>query len=124
MNALDDWVDKTALDFHRSVWPLHTMLRPLRVPCPRWILPGVAGLIREDRYVVSGAMTFMRSAFIPLLVGAAVRFTAPLAPPFWREWFGFAGTAVADIGLMLTAVGVALVFSMRLRRFVTVRCGS
>lgn len=124
MNALDDWVDRATLDFHRSVWPLHTMLRALRVPCPRWILPGVAELTREDRRIVSGAMTLMRSVFIPLLVGAAVRFTAPLAPPRERVGFGFAGTAVADVGLVLMALGLALVLEMRLRRFLAARCGS
>lgn len=124
MNALDDWVDKIALDFHRSVWPLHTMLRPLRVPCPRWILPSIVGLTREDRRIVSGAMTWMRVAFIPLLVGAAVRYAAPLAPPFGRVCLGFVGSAVADIGLVLMALGLTLVLEMRLWRFVTVRYGS
>ena len=124
MNALDDWVNKAALDFHRSNWPLHTMLRPLRVPCPRWILPSVAGLTREDRWIVSGAMTWMRVAIIPLLVGTAVRYAAPLAPPFGCVGLGFVGTAVADIGLVLMALGLTLVLEMRLWRFVTVRCGS
>ena len=123
MNVLDKRADKAALDFHHSVWPLHTMLRPLRVPCPRWILPGVAGLTREERRIVSGAMTLMRVAVIPLLVGAAVRFTASLASPLGHVGFGFTGTTVADVGLVLVALGLALMLAMWLRRFVVARCG-
>lgn len=122
MNAFDDWADKAALDSHRSACPLHTMLRPLRVPCPRWILPGVSGLTWVDRRIVSGAMTLMRIAIVPLLVGTAVRFTGPLESPFGRAGFGFAGTAVADAGLVLIALGLSLLLAMRLRRFVMVRC--
>lgn len=123
MNVLDKCADKARLDFHHSIWPLHTILRPLRVPCPRWILPGVAGLTREDRRIVSGAMTLMRVAVIPLLVGAAVRFTTPWAFPLGHGGFGFAGTAIADAGLVLMGLGLALMLAMRLRRFVAARCG-
>jgi len=86
-------------------------------------MPGVAGMIREDRRTVSGAMTLMGVAIIPLLVGAAVRFIPPLVSPFGRAGYGFAGTAVADVGFVLMALGLALMLAMRLRRFVTARCG-
>ncbi len=91
--------------------------------CQRWILPGVAGLTREERRIASGAMTLMRVVVIPLLVGAAVRFTAPLASPLGHVGFGFAGTAAADVGLVLMVLGLALMLAVRLRRFVAARCG-
>lgn len=124
MNALDHWIDRIVLELHRGAWPLHTSLRSLRMPCPRWILPGVAGLTRQERRIVSGAMTWIRMAIVPSLLGAAVRFAARLAPPLFRAGLAFAGNVVTDVGVALMALGLGVVLAMRLRRLVDAHFGN
>ncbi|TAN06791.1 MAG: hypothetical protein EPN36_03415 [Rhodanobacteraceae bacterium] len=119
MNALDEVVERAALGFHRSAWPLHTDLRSLRVISPRWFVPKLAGLARYEKQIISGAMGLLRCSVAPLIVGAVIRLAALLVPAGSRHVVACSGIAIADVGLILMTLALGLVLALRIKRSIS-----